>query len=237
MPLIPRLLASSIPSRKRAGGLVRAVIGKKVGEVAAEELAALRASYEAVVLDVGTGDGKHVLHVAKQRPRALVIGLDAEPERMRKASARAAAKPAKGGLPNAMFVWSSVEHLPQELSGVTEVHVLMPWGSLLRGMVGGDDQILANLARACAPGATFLVTLNLHAWRPAVPEVGGLPEPTPESALDTLAAIYARAGWQIEAASYLDDTEIAALSTSWTRRLGSTRDQLEVLGLNGHITA
>lgn len=215
---------------------MRAVVGKKVVELAASDLAALRAPYAAVVLDVGTGDGKHVLHTAKERPDALVIGLDAEPERMRKASARAAAKPARGGLPNALFVWSSVEQLPQELSGMTELHVLMPWGSLLRGMLGGDDKILPNLARVCAPGATFLVTLNLHAWRPPVPEVGGLPEPTPETAMDALAEIYAKSGWRIERASYLDDAEIAALSTSWTRRLGATRDQLEVLGLNGRIT-
>lgn len=215
---------------------MRRVVGKTVVDMTDEDLAALRAPYEALVLDVGTGDGKHVLHLAKQRPQALVVGLDAEPDRMRKAAARAAAKPAKGGLPNALFVWSSVEHIPRELSAVTEMHILMPWGSLLRGMVGGDDQILANLTQACVPGATFLVTLNLHAWRPPVPEVSGLPEPTPESALDTLAGIYATARWRIESASYLDDAEIAALSTSWTRRLGSTRDQLAVLRLNGSIT-
>jgi 16S rRNA (adenine(1408)-N(1))-methyltransferase len=118
---------------------------------------------------------------------------------------------------------------------VGEIHVLMPWGSLLRGMIGGDEQVLPNLTAACAPGAEFLVTLNLHAWRPPVPEVGGLPEPTPESALNALAELYAKVGWRIESAEYLSDAEISALSTSWTRRLGSTRDQLAVLGLRGTI--
>jgi 16S rRNA (adenine(1408)-N(1))-methyltransferase len=216
---------------------VRQVVGKATPELDVAAFTAMRAPYRDLVLDLGTGDGKHVLAVARARPDALVVGLDAGPDAMRRTAARAASKPAKGGTPNALFVWAAVEQLPAELSDVTEVHSLMPWGSLLRAFVTPDEEILRSVAARCRPGAPFLVTLNLHAWRPPVAEVGVTAEPTPESAVTTLAPAYARAGWMLESADYLDGSELAALGTSWTKRLGSSRESLAVLALRGHISA
>ena len=68
------------------------VIGKRVVELSAAEFAALRERHTAVLLDVGTGDGKHVLHVARERPDLLVVGLDANADALRKTSAKAAKK-------------------------------------------------------------------------------------------------------------------------------------------------
>jgi 16S rRNA (adenine(1408)-N(1))-methyltransferase len=214
---------------------MRHVVGKATTDLDADAFATLRAPYREVVLDLGTGDGKHVLAEARRRPGSLVVGLDAGPEAMRRAAARAAAKPAKGGTPNALFVWASVEQLPAELTGVGEVHALMPWGSLLRALVTPDEGVLRAVAAACRPGAPFLITLNLHAWRPPVPEVGDAPEPTPATATQLLAPAYARAGWQLENAEYLGDAQIAELGTSWTKRLGSSRTTLDVLALRGAI--
>jgi 16S rRNA (adenine(1408)-N(1))-methyltransferase len=216
---------------------VRRVVGKATVDVDAAAFAELRAGYRELVVDLGTGDGKHVLAEARRRPGGLVVGIDAGPDAMRRTAARAAAKPAKGGTPNAIFVWAAVEQLPAELTGITEVHSLMPWGSLLRALVFPDDAVLGAVAARCRPGAPFLVTLNLHAWRPPVPEVGPAPEPTPDSAADRLAAAYARCGWTLSSAEYLDDAGIAALGTSWTKRLGSSRDSLAVLALRGTISA
>ena len=111
----------------------------------------------------------------------------------------------------------------------------MPWGSLLRGTLG-EGPVLEALAAACVPGAPFLVTLNLHAWRPPVPEVGGSAEPDPATAISVLAPRYAAAGWRLAEADYLDEAGIAALATSWTKRLGSSRDQLDVLALRGTVS-
>lgn len=214
---------------------MRQVVGKTTLDLTGAAFAQIRDRYEGLVLDIGTGDGKHVLATARRQPQALVVGLDAGPDAMRKVSARAAAKPAKGGQPNALFVWAAVEQLPVELAGVTDVHVLMPWGSLLRAIIEPDEAVLRRIAVACAPGAQFLITLNLHAWRPPVPEVGAAAEPTPDSATDALSAAYERAGWVLESAAYLDDAQIAELGTSWTKRLGSSRDSLAVLALRGTI--
>jgi 16S rRNA (adenine(1408)-N(1))-methyltransferase len=214
---------------------MRRVVGKRTVDLDADAFAALRAPYAGFVLDLGTGDGKHVLAEARRRPDALVVGLDAGPDAMRRTALRAAAKPARGGTANALFVWAAVEQLPAELTGITEVHSLMPWGSLLRAFVEPDLAVLRSVAAACSPGAPFLITLNLHAWRPPVAEVGETPEPTPASALEELAPAYARAGWALTSADYLDDAALAALGTSWTKRLGSSRDELAVLALRGTI--
>jgi 16S rRNA (adenine(1408)-N(1))-methyltransferase len=208
------------------------VVGKATVELGDADLAALRGAYDRVVLDVGTGDGKHVLKVARERPDTLVVGVDAAPDAMRRTAARAAARPERGGLPNALFVWASAERLPEALRDADELHVLMPWGSLLRGLLDGSG-LRRDLAGTARPGAAFLVTLNLHAWRPPVPEVGEVPEPTPDGG--DLAARFAADGWAVREARYLDADGIAALATSWTRRLGSTRDELAVLALTGTL--
>lgn len=214
---------------------MRQVVGKATIDLDVAGLAELRALFPAgLLVDLGTGDGKHVLAVARRRPDALIVGVDAGPDAMRKTAARAAAKPAKGGVPNAVFVWAAVEDLPAEFTDINEVHCLMPWGSLLRAFVEPNTQVLRGVAERCRAGADFLLTLNLHAWRPPVPEVGDTAEPTPDSVAE-LAATYAAAGWRIDAADYLDAIGIAELGTSWTKRLGSSRSELEVLALRGTI--
>jgi 16S rRNA (adenine(1408)-N(1))-methyltransferase len=207
---------------------VRRIRGRKVVELSVPEFAELTARHRRLVLDVGTGDGKHAVQLARQRPDELVIGLDAAKDNLRKVSARA-------DLANLLFVWAPVEQLPAELTGIAELHVLMPWGSLLRGMLGDGAAMLSELASRCVTDAEFLLTLNLHAWRPPVPEVGGHAEPTPETALAELAPVYRGHGWRLDAARYLDEARVAELATSWTRRLNSSRDRLDVLALTGVI--
>ena len=214
---------------------MRQVVGKVVRDLDAASFQTLRSCYDQLIVDLGTGDGKHVLALARQKPKTLVIGVDAGPDAMRATAHRAARKPAKGGLPNALFVWASAENLPPELTELTEIHILMPWGSLLRALVEPDQTMLRHVAQRCRAAATFLITLNLHAWRPPVPEVGVTPEPTPASAAGLLAAAYARAGWRLDSAYHPAAAEIAELGTSWTKRLGSTRAELAVLCLRGQI--
>jgi 16S rRNA (adenine(1408)-N(1))-methyltransferase len=207
---------------------LRRVVGRSISVV--EDFDVLRAS-RPVLLDIGTGDGKHVLHEARRRPEWLVVGVDAAPAQLQRASTSAARKPAKGGLANAVFVQAAAEALPADLGPAAEIHVLMPWGSLLRGCLG-PAAVLASLRSVAQAGTPLLVTLNLHAWRPPVADVGQSTEPTPTSVLADLAGVYSTAGWRIDAAHYLDEDSIAALATSWGRRLHSTRDQLDVLAID-----
>jgi 16S rRNA (adenine(1408)-N(1))-methyltransferase len=62
-----------------------------------------------------------VLAAAAAQPDRLVIGIDANAAAMVPASRRAAAKPERGGLPNALFVVAAAEALPVELTGVANL--------------------------------------------------------------------------------------------------------------------
>ena len=67
-------------------------------------------------------------------------------------SRRAAAKAARGGRPNALFLVAAAETLPSELSGIAGgVTVNFPWGSLLRGVLAQDMPILEGLGRLLGP--------------------------------------------------------------------------------------
>ena len=119
-----------------------------------------------VVIDIGTGDGRFVYQSARQNPGKFYIGIDANPQPLEKISEKIHRRPAKGGLPNVLFIRAPIEALPPELDGVAdEVHIHFPWGSLLRGVATGDETVLRNLRRVCAPGALLEIVIGLDPER------------------------------------------------------------------------
>jgi 16S rRNA (adenine(1408)-N(1))-methyltransferase len=88
------------------------VRGKKLVSSDGEELINLLASYEKVVVDVGTGDGRFAYNHAKSHPDVLVFGLDANRENLVKLSARALRRPERGGVPNVIFAAAVAERPP-----------------------------------------------------------------------------------------------------------------------------
>jgi 16S rRNA (adenine(1408)-N(1))-methyltransferase len=87
--------------------------------------------------------------------------------------------------------------------------VHFPWGSLLRGVLGADDAVLAGVAQLLAPeaGGTALVSV--------VPRDGVAPVPAPED----LGAAYARAGLRLVEARAATPVELGAAGSSWAKRL------------------
>lgn len=84
-----------------------------------------------------------------------------------------------------------------------------PWGSLLRGVLGRDDAVLAGIATLLGPGATGAVLLSV------VPR-DGVPAPPPPQ---ELRAAYARHGLDLVEARPATPDEVAAAGTSWAKRL------------------
>jgi 16S rRNA (adenine(1408)-N(1))-methyltransferase len=153
-----------------------------------------------VALDLGTGDGRSVLAAARSRPDVLVIGVDASAAAMARSSRRAA--------PNALFVAAAAERPP--LTGIADAMTInFPWASLLRGVLGHDEAVLAGIARLAAPGASITALVSV-VERDGVP---GLPEP------GALAAAYARHGLRLVESRPAGAAEIAASGSSWAKRL------------------
>lgn len=175
------------------------------------------------MIDLGTGDGLFVSQCAKENPNKFYIGIDPNPRALEKISEKIHRKPAKGGLPNAMFVQSAIEDLPAELDGVAdEVHVHFPWGSLLQAVATGERAALENLRRICAPDALLEVVIGIDPERDRT-EVDrlGLPSLSTEFIDSVLAPRYREAGFEVIERGELSRSDWAHLQTSWAKRLSS----------------
>jgi 16S rRNA (adenine(1408)-N(1))-methyltransferase len=207
------------------------VRGKQTSELDAAAFASMIAPCAGVTIDVGAGDGRWSYRYASAHAERFVVGIDPVAENMRELSAKAARKPERAGLPNVLYVAASIERLPHELHGVAdEIFVTLPWGSLMRGIILGDDAVLAGLASLATDGATLQIVLNTRIFDDPVPlDVRNLPDVTPDYVGETLAPAFARHNITITEARYMDADEVAAIETTWAKKLSHRHPPRSVL--------
>jgi 16S rRNA (adenine(1408)-N(1))-methyltransferase len=158
-----------------------------------------------------------VLAAAAAEPDRLVVGVDASAAAMAEASRRAARRPERGGLPNALFVVAAAEALPPELDGLADlVCVHFPWGSLLRGLLAADPVILTGLARVLRPGGTLSMLVSSTDRDRAT----GV-EPVDRHTLVALAGAYDRHGLAVTRVRPATPADVAASRSTWGKRLGA----------------
>lgn len=159
--------------------------------------------------------------MAQQHPEKFYIGIDANAGALEKISEKVHRKPAKGGLPNVLFLQAAAEDLPTELDGLAnEVHIQFPWGSLLHAVLNGDAQVLGNVRRTCTPGAYLKIMTGLDPTRDrAEIERLGLSMCLDDYFADTLMLRYQAAGFQDLKSQTLPPTAWANLASSWAKRL------------------
>ena len=182
------------------------VRGKQTSELDAAAFAAIIAPYAGATIDVGAGDGRWAYRYASAHTDRFVVGVDPVPENMRELSAKAARKPERGGIANVLYVAASIEHLPAELHGIAdELFVTLPWGSLMRGIILGDDAVLAALASLATDGATLRIVLNTRIFDDPVPlDARDLPDVTPDYVREKLAPAFARHNITITETRFMD---------------------------------
>ena len=176
---------------------------------------------EGVVIDIGTGDGLFVYQCARDDPKKFYIGIDANPRPLAKVSEKIHRNPAKGGLPNVLFLQAAIEELPSELDGVAdEVHVHFPWGSLLRIVASGDEPALRDLRRICSPEGLLEIVIGLDPERDRSEiERLGLKPLSIDYIDQELKPRYQAAGFEILERGLLGRSEWSLLRTSWAKRL------------------
>jgi 16S rRNA (adenine(1408)-N(1))-methyltransferase len=169
----------------------------------------LAAGYDDVLIDVGTGDGRYVMHVARTRPSWFAVGVDACRENLRKASRRAPA--------NALYVIANALALPKELAGMaSKVTINFPWGSLLVGLLDGEPGLLEGLLAIARPGAALEVRLNAGALADA-----GY---TLESGGARVRRALHEGGFDAGDLLRLDARDLRRCHTTWAKRLAYGRD-------------
>jgi 16S rRNA (adenine(1408)-N(1))-methyltransferase len=163
-------------------------------------------------MDIGTGDGRAVLERAAAWPRDLVLGIDASATAMARSSNRARRR----GPANARFFVSAAEVLPPYLAGVAAlVSITMPWGSLLRGVLGQEEAVLRGIAGVLAPHGRVVVLTSV-VESDGVP---GLPH-LDDACREDLATAWARAGLELLSMRPATPEEVRGSGSSWARRLG-----------------
>jgi 16S rRNA (adenine(1408)-N(1))-methyltransferase len=158
-----------------------------------------------------------VLAAAAAQPDRLVLGVDASAAAMSEASRRAARKPGRVDLPNALFVVAAAEALPPELAGLIDlVTVNFPWGSLLRGLLEADPAVMTGLTRVMRPNAALAVLLSATDR-----DRGAGVAPVEESTLKGVADAWLRYGLVVTDLRPATPADVAAAHSTWGKRLGA----------------
>ena len=183
--------------------------GKQTLLIDSTQLAASIAAYDTVHVDLGTGDGRYVRHMAQTYQHTFVIGIDACRENLIANSRRAP--------PNALFIIANAYSLPLELEPIaTQVTINFPWGSLLKGLLNDEPDLLDNLIRIAPTQVDLTVCLNAGALN-----VCGW------SLHDGAHRIYhvlSMNGYRMKRPHDLTLSELQAYPTTWAKRLAYGRD-------------
>ena len=188
------------------------ICGRRCQEMTTDELDVLVthiADYPDVLIDLGTGDGRFVLHTARAHPARYVVGIDACRDNLYETSRRAPA--------NALFLIANICSMPAELAGLASaITINFPWGTLLAGLLDDGSPLLATLARLARPGATLEIRLNGG----ALAEVGY----SLEDGAERVRRLARLAGFHVAAPQPLAADDLRAYPTTWAKRLAFGRD-------------
>lgn len=188
---------------------MESLYGKHTYTLDTTDLATRLRGYQQIVMDIGTGDGRYVAHLARCYPERFVIGIDTCRENLHQVSRKA--------LPNALYLIANAEALPAELHGLaSHITVNFPWGSLLTGLLNGGSQVIENLRMIARPGATLAIVLNSSALlkKGLSLEQGGV---MVQQALQM-------SGFDVKPPVTLDAEVLRHYPTTWAKRLASGRD-------------
>ena len=124
--------------------------------------------------------------------------------------------------PNVLYLIANAEELPVELDGIADlITINFPWGSLLRGLLLGEDTVLRGLCRVARPGARLEVRLNGGALVEA-----GL---SLEEGGSRAGRVLRGCGFVMAPPVVMNRQALRACPTSWAKRLAFGRDPRALL--------
>jgi 16S rRNA (adenine(1408)-N(1))-methyltransferase len=183
--------------------------GKHASFIDSSQLTKIMAGCETVHIDIGTGDGRFVRHIAGLYPSRFAIGIDACRENLHELSRRATA--------NALFVIANAEALPYELHGLAgHISINFPWGSLLESLLTHDSALMAGLEMIAQPNAALEIRLNSG----ALAECGW----SFEAGVERVREVVMLNGFNLRPSIMLTAGELRSCPTTWAKRLAYGRD-------------
>ena len=183
--------------------------GKQSSFIDPSALADRLAGYNRIHIDIGTGDGRFVSHIAQTRPDTFAIGIDACRENLVAISRRAPE--------NTLFVIANARALPAELYGIAaQVTINFPWGSLFDGLLIGDPALLDGLRNVMRPNAGLEIRLNGGTLTQAGYSL--------EDGTHQVRAVLAQNGFVVQSPVTMTAADLKAFPTTWAKSLAFGRD-------------
>lgn len=171
------------------------------------------ARYDQIHVDLGTGDAAFALRLARQRPDLGVIGVDTCLDHVRVNRRR---QPS-----NLALLRCDAAALPAALDRrVSLITVNFPFGSLLTGLIDGEERLIARLAAVLSPEGAIELRLNESALATA--------GATLRDGERSLLAVCRRLGCGTIHLQQLDAAALRRFPSSWAKRIGAGRDTLAI---------
>lgn len=189
-----------------------------------------------VVVDLGCGNGKQIYNLAKNDQSKLFIGIDANYKDLEEISAKSLKKKERGGLENLSYIYSGVENLPDELENIAnEIQINFPWGSLLEGVIRGEDAILQNICKIAKPNASLVIYLTYDSkFESEFMTDRELPELDFDYLEKNLREKFKAFDIEIENIKILSEEEKAEIQSPWGKKILDKRDR-EVYRIEGSV--
>lgn len=214
-------------SRLTAYYIMKLIKGKTIEEFGSQELRAVLGS-QAIVGDIGCGDGKFVYNLAKNNPQKFFIGIEPAANILEEITRKIYKKPARGGLSNIIYLNHSIQEIPNELFGkFSEIFVNLPWGSLLEGIVKVDEKVLGNILKLTKDKNSKITIFLTYAN--TFEEKYILDRELPKLNLNYLENEFfekvKNLGGRVESVRILTEDEKKNINTSWAKKILNERDR------------
>lgn len=202
---------------------MKSIKGNKTIEIKNEEYLELRKSFEKVIIDLGTGDGRFIYKQAQNNPQNLYIGIDPAFTQMEIYSKKANRKRLK----NTLFIIGSIEKLPTELKEQADhVYINLPWGTLLETVVKASEKTVTDISKLLTKEGHLEITFGY------TPEL----EPSESERLDLpiidndfieirLIPQFQNGGFELIEVDTINKGILNTLDTTWAKKLSFGADR------------
>jgi hypothetical protein len=191
---------------------VEIIQGKKTRALDGSDLACLVVGYPDILVDLGTGDGRFILHATREESSVFGIGIDACRENLVEASRRAPAN-ALFGIANLVRAENALSY---ELTGLAaRVTINFPWGSLRDALLTGEASLLQAVWAVMRPGAQLDIRLNASALAEAGIDL--------LAGCEKVAQSLAGCGFKVQTPRSLAIPDLRGLPSTWAKRLACGR--------------
>ena len=119
-------------------------------------------------------------------------------------------------MPNAVFLASAAETLPGPLSGAADlVTVALPWGSLLRGFLIADPELIEGIAATLKPSGEIQLLISATDR-----DLAAATTLTSDEEANALAQRLSAGGLDVVDFRRAEVSDVDRISSAWARRLG-----------------